>query len=103
MFSVLVIHTVAHLINVINFSKNFNPLLSNLNMAEYQGQNPFQLLISGKYFSNLISLFFLIITGFVMNVCSDSEDVIKVIIQLVVSSRATGLESSNERVHEKPI
>jgi hypothetical protein len=43
-----VIHTVAHLMNVINFSNNFDPLLSNLNMAEYKGQNPLQLLVSGK-------------------------------------------------------
>lgn len=44
-----VIHTIAHLMNVINFSKKFDPFLSNLNMAEYKGQNPFYLLLSGKF------------------------------------------------------
>lgn len=43
-----VIHTVAHLMNVINFSKNYDPILSDLNMAEYKGQNPLQLLVSSK-------------------------------------------------------
>lgn len=43
-----VIHTIAHLMNVINFSRRFDPFLGNLNMAEYKGQNPLQLLVSGK-------------------------------------------------------
>jgi len=44
----IVIHTVAHLMNVINFSRRFDPFLSNLNMAEYKGQNPLQLIVSGR-------------------------------------------------------
>lgn len=35
--------------NVINFSRNYDTFLSNLNMAEYKGQNPMQLLVSGKF------------------------------------------------------
>lgn len=51
----LVIHTVAHLMNVINFSNKFDPLLGELNMAEYKGQNPVQLLVSGKLLLLLFS------------------------------------------------
>lgn len=52
----VVIHTVAHLMNVINFSKNYDPILSDLNMAEYKGQNPLELLVSSKYIYNQTKL-----------------------------------------------
>lgn len=43
-----VIHTIAHILNVINFSRNYDPFLSTLNMANYAGQAPIELLLSGE-------------------------------------------------------
>lgn len=43
-----VVHIVAHVINVINFSQRYDVYLTDLNMAKYRGQNPLELLMSGK-------------------------------------------------------
>lgn len=55
------IHTIAHLANVINFSRNFSSQLADLNVASFKHQNPLELVASVPAVTGFLMLLILLL------------------------------------------
>ncbi|OWR42086.1 nadph oxidase [Danaus plexippus plexippus] len=58
-----VVHSISHFINIFNFSRNYDEMRSEINMASYKNESPFYLLMSVAGVTGLSMLFIIISMG----------------------------------------